>query len=137
MGLQETRFVPGINYSRCFVVCVLAFSTVAAYSQSTFGDIRGAVRDPSSLAVPQAVVTLHSVDENTTRVATSDDSGGYLFENLKPGDYTLSAAKTGFSESPTIALQLTARQSARADLSLSIAQVEQTVNVEGAAQQIN
>jgi Carboxypeptidase regulatory-like domain len=137
MGLQKARFVLGIIHSRCFVVCAFALSTVAAYSQSTFGDIRGAVRDPSNLAVPQAVVTLHSLDENTNRVAVGDDSGGYLFENLKPGHYTLSATKTGFSASPTVALQLTARQSARADLSLSIAQVEQTVNVEGAAQQID
>ncbi|HEV2201562.1 MAG TPA: carboxypeptidase-like regulatory domain-containing protein [Bryobacteraceae bacterium] len=110
---------------------------VIGYSQSTFGDIRGTVRDPSNLAVPQADVILHSVDENTNRVASSDDGGGYLFENLKPGHYTLSAAKPGFSASSTATLELTARQSVRADLSLSLQQVQQTVNVESAAQQIN
>src|SRR5580692_12539484 len=110
---------------------------VAGRAQSTFGDVRGTVRDPTSLAIPQAVVTLHSVDENTDRSALSDANGGFLFENLKPGNYTLSAAKAGFSKSPTVALELTARQSARADLSLSIGQVQQTINVESAAEQIN
>ena len=42
--------------------------------------------------------------------ATSDDGGGYLFENLKPGRYTLSAAKQGFSASSTVNLELTARR---------------------------
>ena len=45
------------------------------YAQSTFGDIRGTVRDPSGLALPQAVVTLHNVDENTNRSVISDDNG--------------------------------------------------------------
>ena len=110
---------------------------VIGYGQSTFGDVRGTVRDPANLAIPQAVVTLHNVDENTDRSALSDTNGGFLFENLKPGNYTLSAAKAGFSKSPTVGLELTARQSARADLSLSVGQVQQTVNVESAAEQIN
>jgi hypothetical protein len=110
---------------------------VIGYAQSTFGDIRGTVRDPASLGVPQAEVTLHSLDENTNRMVISDANGGFLFENLKPGNYTLSGTKPGFSQSSTVTLELTARQSARADLSLSIGQVTQTVNVESAAEQIN
>jgi len=110
---------------------------VIGYAQSTFADIRGTIRDPSNLAVPQAEITLHNLDDNTTRMATSDDGGAYLFENLKPGRYTLSAAKLGFSASSTVNLELTARQSARADLLLSLTQVEQTVRVESAVEQIN
>lgn len=116
--------------------CALLLPVIGC-AQSTFGDVRGTVRDASSLAIPQAEVTLHNVDENTDRSALSDASGAFLFENLKPGNYTLSAAKPGFSKSATVALELTARQSARADLSLSVGQVQQTVNVESAAEQIN
>jgi hypothetical protein len=107
------------------------------YAQSTFADVRGTTRDPSGLALPQSVVTLHNLDDNTTRSVITDDSGGYFFENLKPARYTLVASKEGFSMSPTTAVELEARQSARVDLSLSLAQVQQTVNVEAAAQQIN
>jgi hypothetical protein len=107
------------------------------YAQSTFGDIRGVIRDPGNLAVPQAVVTLHSLDDNTSRLATTDDGGSYLFENLKPGHYTVTAVKGGFSASSAVTLELTARQSARVDVALSLAQVQQTVNVEAAAEQIN
>jgi len=107
------------------------------YAQSTFGDLRGTTRDPSGLALPQALVTLHNVDENTTRSIISDDNANFLFENLKPGNYTLTASKEGFAGSPTTTVELVARQSARVDLSLSLAQVQQSVRVEAAAEQIN
>jgi hypothetical protein len=122
-------------------VCCALFAyllwPVIGYAQSTFGDIRGTTRDPAGLALPQALVTLHNVDENTSRSILSDDNANFLFENLKPGNYTISASKDGFSASPTTTLELVARQSARVDLSLSLAQVQQTIKVEAAAEQIN
>jgi len=132
MAKRQTRVL-----SAGCAFCAYLLLPIASYAQSTFGDIRGTVRDPTNLSVPQAEVTLHSVDENTNRVTMSDEGGGYLFENLKPGHYTLQAAKTGFTQSSAVALELTARQSIRTDLSLSIGQVQQTVNVESAAEQIN
>ena len=72
---------------------------VMGYAQSTFGDLRGTTRDPAGLALPQALVTLHNVDENTTRSVVSDDNANFLFENLKPGNYTLTASKEGFAAS--------------------------------------
>ena len=110
---------------------------IIGYGQSTFGDIRGTIRDPGGLGVPQAMVTLHDLDDNTNRLATTDDSGGFLFENLKPGHYTVTSAKSGFAASSAVTLELTARQSARVDVTLSIERVQQSVNVEAAAEQIN
>ena len=110
---------------------------VAGHAQSTFGDIRGTTRDPQGLALPQTLVTLHNVDENTSRSVISDDNANFLFENLKPGNYSVVASKEGFAASPTTTLELVARQSARVDLALSLAQVQQSVQVEAAAQQIN
>ncbi len=137
MAMRQTRVLSALCafFPRLLLPVVLL--PIVGYAQSTFGDIRGTIRDPGSLSVAQAVVTLHDLDDNTNRLATTDDSGDYLFENLKPGHYTVSAVKSGFSASSTVALELTARQSARADLVLSLAQVQQTVNVEAAAEQIN
>jgi hypothetical protein len=109
----------------------------AVYAQSTFGDIRGTTRDPSGLALPRAVVTLHNLDENTNRSVTSDDNASFLFENLKPGNYQVSATKEGFAKSPQAAVELTARQSVRVDLTLSLQAVSQVVSVEAEAGQIN
>jgi hypothetical protein len=130
--MRQTRAL-----SACCAYLAYLLCPVIGYTQSTFGDIRGTTRDPAGLALPQVVVTLHNLDDNTTRSALTDHSGGYLFENLKPGHYTVSAAKSGFSESSTAALELTARQSVRVDATLSIESLQQTVSVESAAEQIN
>src|SRR5580658_4990943 len=132
LAKRQTR----ILYAYCAFFAYVMLPAMGR-AQSTFGDIRGTIRDPTNLAIPQAEVTLRNLDENTSRVAVSDENGGFLFENLKPGHYTLGGVKPGFSQSSTVTLELTARQSARVDLSLSIGQVQQTVNVESAAEQIN
>jgi hypothetical protein len=67
----------------------------------------------------------------------TDDNGSYLFENFKPGHYQVSASKPGFAKSSTVEIDLVARQNARVDITFSIEQVQQTVNVEAAAEQIN
>src|SRR5271166_6016276 len=129
------------GHLRAFSACCAFFGClllpVPGDAQSTFGDVRGTTRDPQGLALPQTLVALHNLDENTTRSAISDDNASFLFENLKPGHYTLVGSKEGFAMSPTTAIELVARQSARVDLALSLAQVQQTINVEAAAQQIN
>ena len=125
-----------VLFGRCAFFAYLLLPGIG-YAQSTFGDIRGTTRDPQGLALPQVVVTLHSLDDNTTRSSLTDDSGGYLFENLKPGHYTVSGAKAGFAASSTATLELTARQSVRVDVTLSVERLQQTVNVESAAEQIN
>jgi hypothetical protein len=123
--------------SACFAVFGSLLVPLIGSAQSTFGDIRGTIRDPQGLPLPQTQVTLHNVDENTTRTAVSDSNANFLFENLKPGNYTVTASKEGFSPSPTTAVELVARQSARVDLSLSLAQVQQSVQVEAAVQEID
>ncbi|MBV8845117.1 MAG: carboxypeptidase regulatory-like domain-containing protein [Bryobacterales bacterium] len=132
MGISQTRAVS----TRCaYCLCLLVAGI--GHAQSTFGDIRGTARDPQGLALPAAMVTLHSLDENTTRTALTDAGGGFFFENLKPGRFEILAEKEGFAKSPAITVELEARQNARVDLALSLAQVQQTINVESAAEQIN
>ena len=137
MAKRQTRVLSARCAFFAYLLLPVVLLPITGYAQSTFGDIRGTVRDPQNFALPQAEVTLHNLDDNTNRLAISDDNGGYLFENLKPGHYTVSAAKPGFSASSTVSLELTARQSARVDLSLTIEQVQRTINVESAAEQID
>jgi hypothetical protein len=118
----------------CFAYLLLP---IIAYAQSTFGDIRGLTRDPAGLALPQSQVTLHNLDDNTTHTAITDDNANFLFENLKPGHYTLEATKEGFAKSQLVSVELVARESARVELPLSLAQTQQTVSVEATAGQIN
>jgi len=108
-----------------------------ARGQSTFGSVRGSVLDQSSLAIPGANVTLHSLDEGTDKTAVSDADGSFLFENLKPGHYKLTAAKENFATSVVDQVELTARQALRLEIKLAVASKVETVEVNGAAELIN
>ena len=90
----------------CYALFAYLLLPVIAYAQSTFGDIRGTTRDPQGLALSHATVTLKNTGEDTTRMAVSDENGDFLFENLNPGSYTVTATKAGFSVSPTVKLEL-------------------------------
>ncbi len=142
MGSRQTRLPRG-RHSLVFpcahwlLAGAVALLPSIGNSQSTFGDIRGMTRDPAGLALPQALVTLHDLDDNTIHTAVTDANANFLFENLKPGHYSVEAAKEGFAKSPPISVELTARQSARVELALALAQTQQTVSVEASAGQIN
>ena len=137
MANGQTRVLSARCAFFAYLLLPVLLLPLIGYAQSTFADIRGTTRDPSALALPQSLVTLHNLDDNTTRTAVSDDNASFLFENLKPGNYTLVAAKEGFATSPTTSVEFVARQSARVDLALSLAQVQQNIKVEAAAEQIN
>jgi hypothetical protein len=117
------------------VLAILAGQSARA--QSTFGTVRGTSLDQSGAALPGAVITLHNVDENSNLSVVSDNSGNFSFENLKPGHYTVTAAKEGFARASVSQLELTARQTLRVDVTLSVAAQTQTVEVEATAAAVN
>ena len=113
------------------------FMLQSVKAQSTFGDLRGTTRDPSGLSLKQAVVNVHSLEENTDRSVISGEDGSFTVENLKPGHYQLTATKEGFQSSSTADVELSARQSLRVDLTLALEAHSETVEVSAAGEQVN
>jgi hypothetical protein len=109
----------------------------AAPAQSTFGSIRGNAQDTSGAAIPDAEITLHSVDQNTDRQAKADATGNYLFENVLAGKYSIRAQHDGFADTVVSGVTLAARQDLRSILTMKIAEQATTVEVTAAANQIN
>jgi hypothetical protein len=119
---------------------LLAFSLLAssiAPAQSTFGSVRGTALDSTGASIPDAAVTLHSNDENTDRTGKTDASGAFLFENLKPGKYSLRANHDGFAVTNLNGIELIARQDLRLTVTLNVAAQGTTVDVTTAPDQIN
>src|SRR3984957_1155068 len=136
------RLLPGSPVaaigSIILAICAMSISATSANAQSTFGSIRGIVTDVSGAAIPEAAVALHSVEENIDRTATTDADGGYLFNNVKPGQYVVTVARTGFSTTNIQGVALSARQDLRVNATLAVAAAEAiTVDVNAAADQIN
>ena len=56
--------------------------------------ISGTVSDPAGAVIPNATVSIFSV--NGTKTATSNDDGVYKFEKLEPGTYRVEFSSPGF-----------------------------------------
>jgi len=82
------------------VTAVLAFfcTAIPVWAQSTnTGTIAGTVTDASNAVVNGAAVTLTDAATRTSRSATTNDAGRYIFVDVAPGTYDLSVSKAGFS----------------------------------------
>src|SRR5215467_12843432 len=73
----------------------------AALAQSATGEVNGPVQDPTGAVVSGAKVTLTKRGTKSTEVTVSNGSGNFLFINLQPGDYILSAEHAGFKKLTT------------------------------------
>src|SRR5690242_12295988 len=119
------------------LMAALLLVSAPAFAQSlTTGDISGTVTDPSGAAIPNANVTLKSLDTGATQATSSNQSGEYRFTLLKPGRYTVAASETGF-QPQELAVNLTVGQVARADLKLQVGTSTTTVEVTAGAALIN
>ena len=73
------------------------------HAQVDQGTITGTVTDPSGAAVGGATVSLVDPTTNTVRSTSANDEGQYIFANITPGSYTISATRTGFRATKIIA----------------------------------
>jgi hypothetical protein len=79
------------------VVCgVLSIGIGGATAQTTTGSIAGTIRDGQGGAVPGATIELLSPRRGDTQVATSNESGDFVFLNLVPDTYRLKVTMESF-----------------------------------------
>src|ERR1700735_160261 len=109
----------------------------SAAGQSTFGSIVGVVHDKTQAVVPGASVQIRSLDDNSTRSTTSDQSGSFEFVNLKAGKYAVSVQAQGFADSQIPLEELTARQSLRVDVTMNVKSQTETVEVSDTVATVN
>ena len=118
-------------------LCWFLSAVVPALGQSTFGSVIGIVQDSSGAAVSGTKIVLHSTDENTERTVIADAAGGFTFENVKAGKYSLRANHDGFADTEISGISVAVRQDLRLTVSLTIAAQSTTVEVTSSGDQIN
>src|SRR5687767_15522943 len=99
-------------------------------AQETTGAIEGNVKDSSGGLLPG--VTVQAVGPSGTLVAVTDERGEYRFPRLPSGRYTVRATLDGFSPS-TRTIDLVVGATSRAEFTLSVGGVTETVEVSGAS----
>jgi hypothetical protein len=117
------------------MVLVLVLLALPAFvaAQSGFGDISGAVSDPSGSVVPGVTITLTNRATNAVRTALTNDVGLYSLPALPPGIYDLKAELPGFRMIERKDIQVQVGVSSRIDLILQIGEVTNVLEVSGGA----
>src|SRR5882757_11577291 len=80
------------------VACTVSLSPVASAQTSISGDITGVVTDSTGAVIPNATVTVTSVQRGQVKTATSNASGQYRVSLLSPGDYQVVVSAASFNK---------------------------------------
>jgi len=111
------------------VICLLIFAlTITAHAQTNAGFVRGTVTDEHGGVVQGATVKLTNAITEYQQTAVTDVQGNYQLVDVPFSPYTLTVEASGFARA-TQALVVRSNLVQRADVRLTIAPVQQTVNV--------
>src|SRR5262249_18495653 len=113
-------------------VCLLPLLLLPCSAQTTLGSIFGTITDSSGAVIPNATVTVTSVEQGTTRIATTSTDGTYRVTELEPGRYRVSAVHEGFAKTQSEAIPVAIEATVRADMSLKPGSNDVTVQVTAA-----
>ncbi len=98
-------------------------------AQAVYGSISGTVTDAQGAVVPDATVTITSIERNTSDTVRTNDSGLYVKDRLLPGTYKVTIEKSGYKQGilPTVVVNVDTQ--AKTDVTLETGQVTETVTI--------
>src|SRR6266550_5158643 len=116
--------------SRALILLVATFAlSVGVRSQVLYGSMTGIVTDPKGAAVPGAKVDITNMGTNETRSVTSDERGGYTFNDLQAGTYRLTVSLASFKTLLKDDIRIETNKVLRFDAQLEVREVKETVVV--------
>ena len=120
-------------YRILFGILLAVLTSGAAMAQTFSATIAGTVTDPSGAVVAGAKLQLQNLATKDTRLGTSGSNGEYIFTNLLPGTYQISATATGFKDFLRSNMILRANTSATVNMALQVGTAQQQVTVSSEA----
>ena len=133
--LQESRHrtIPAPSFfarAGLLLAALLLLVTVSSQAQDT-ATIVGTVTDTSGAVVPSAKVTVANPERGFVRDLLSNSSGEYSAERIPIGNYVITAESSGFQRLERSGISVSAGQTQRVDLTLTVGQLAQEVKVTG------
>lgn len=119
------------------VVALVAFNAPLLMGQSsTTGGLTGTVTDPSGAVISAATVTITNLGTGQSRTSTTDANGSYKFNQLQPGNYSVTFSASGFKglQVPSITVSIT--ETAVVNRRLQVGAQSQQITVESTTQSI-
>jgi outer membrane receptor protein involved in Fe transport len=119
-----------------FAIVLVFAAGGTAMAQTETGRISGIITDATGGVLPGVAVTLKSDTTGSVRSSVTDASGRYVFANVAPGPYELTAELSGFQVTRNKAV-VTVGTAMSLDLKLQIAGAAETVTVTGESPVVN
>jgi len=117
-----------LNVTACCIAALcLSFEAIA---QTFSGTIVGRVLDSQQAVVPNASVTLRSIEMAFERQTISNSQGEYTFELVPPGRFQLLAERAGFAAT-VLNVEVVVATPLRADVTLQVQPMQQELKVVG------
>lgn len=99
-------------------------------AQAVNATLLGTVTDASGAVVSGAKVTIMETNTGIVRASQTNESGNYIFPDLPPGMYTVTAEQSGFKRASRAAIDVIVNTTGRVDLVLEPGNIIETVTVE-------
>ena len=107
------------------------FFAIGAYAQlATTTSLVGTVTDSSGKLIPAAKVTATETRTLDKYNTTSNGQGNYTFEFVRVGVYSITVEMSGFQKVTKTGIIVDIDQTVRADITLPVGAVSQSVTVE-------
>lgn len=131
------RRSPSITGARTLLALTVVFVclSVSASAQDT-ATIVGTVTDSSGAVIPAVKVSVSNPARGFVRDVESNSSGEYTAARIPIGNYVITAESKGFEKLVRSGISLSAGQTQRVDLSMTVGLLSQEVQVTGNAPQV-
>ena len=116
---------------------ILATSSGVLYAQRFTARIVGTVTDPTGAVVPHVNVSCKNVGTGLSFKTETNAEGYYVLTALPVGEYSVSAAATGFRALERAGIHLALDQTARIDLTLDLGSTAEKLTITEEAPLIN
>jgi hypothetical protein len=121
----------------CSLVFMLLLSAFASAQSSLSGAIAGSAWDAHRAAVSGARVTLQNADTGERMEAPTGANGVFRIMELKPGDYSLKAAHSGFADFQMLHVTVEVGRITEVEIPFSVAGTQEVVEVRDEVPAVN
>ncbi|MFN9300009.1 MAG: TonB-dependent receptor domain-containing protein [Acidobacteriota bacterium] len=104
-------------------------SALTLAGQTFTGTIAGSVTDANGAAIAGAKVTARNEATNDVRTSTTGAEGHYIFSQVPPGSYEVSAENPGFKKAVNTNAVLRVNQTLELNITLQVGDVSQSIEV--------
>ncbi len=117
-----------------FFVLSLVCIPQQTQAQAVYGSVSGIVTDNSGAVVPDATVTITSVERKTVDTVTTNSDGYYQKDRLIPGIYSVKIEKANFKSGLINDVTVSVDTQTKNDVQLETGQISEIVTIEGDTQ---